>query len=295
MRRSHRILANICTSAQLSPLWNSTRLSGALGVEISGTDIRRVMKDGNSMKEIQRLLNEHLVLCVRGQSDLTPQEQVSFTERFGACTEHPLGSRKGQARPEGVPENVMIIQNVGKGTVRNDIWHTDLSCMEAPVAYTILRSVHGTAGFGDTCFSNQYRALESLSPGMRRMVEGIGRAVHNSKHFEGPDALEKFTKSQPDTPHPLLRTHPLTGRKALYLAGNFIERFENMSAAESKPILDTLIAHSTRPENVYRHRWSEGDLVIWDNRCTMHYAVFDYPPEHKRLIYRTTANGETPF
>merc|ERR1712039_1107083 len=100
-------------------------------------------------------------------------EQVQFTEFFGACKEHPLGSRKGQARPQGVPENVMIIRNVGKGTVRNDIWHTDLSCMEVPVAYTILRSVQGTAGLGDTCFSNQYKALEALSPERRRLVDSI--------------------------------------------------------------------------------------------------------------------------
>merc|ERR1711879_772176 len=164
---------------------------------ISGLDIREAIKGHTSMAEIRRLLDENLVICVRGQTELTPAQQVKFTEYFGAVEEHPLGSRKGQARPEGVPDNMMIIQNIGKGTVRNDIWHTDLSCMEEPVAYTVLRSVHGTAGFGDTCFSNQYRALETLSPGMRRVVEGIGRAIHNSKHFEGPEALERFTKSQP--------------------------------------------------------------------------------------------------
>lgn len=299
MQRLDRIASHVVggddLESSVSPLWSAKRLSGALGVEVTGVDLRTVMGDPRSMQEIQRLLNEHLLLCVRGQTELSPAEQLRFTEYFGPCQDHPLGSRKGQPRPEGVPEVVMIIQNIGKGTVRNDIWHSDLSCMEKPVAYTVLRSVCGTPGLGDTCFSNQYKALDTLSAGMRRIVEGIGRAVHNSKHFEGPDAKETFTKSQPDTLHPLLRTHPLTGKRALFLAGNFIERFENMSVSESTPILDALIAHSTKPENVYRHRWMEGDLVMWDNRCTMHYAVFDYPPEHKRFIYRTTANGERPF
>ena len=120
-------------------------------------------------------------------------------------------------------------------------------------------------------------------------------AIHNTHHFETATRMENFTKSRPDTRHPVIRTHPHTRRKALYLAGNFIDRFDGMGRNDSKRVLSELITGATSMDNVYRHRWAQDDVVMWDNRVTMHYAVFDYPPGMRRELHRTTAAGERPF
>merc|ERR1712039_313611 len=210
---------------------------------------------------------------------------------------HPLGSR-ADSHPADIPHEVMVVQNTMSkqrtGTVRNDIWHTDLSCMERPVGLSMLRALEvPPPGWGDTQFANMQKAWETLSPSLRQTVAWMN-AVHNTAHFESADRKEKFTSSASSI-HPVVRTHPKTGRHALYLAGNFIHHFEGMTRADSLPLLQTLIAHSTRPENVYRHRWQQGDFVIWDNRAAMHYGVFDYEPGQPRTLHRTTTTGEKPF
>ena len=148
-------------------------------------------------------------------------------------------------------------------------------------------------------FCSMYRAAETLSPGMRRLLGGM-QAVHSgeatmrrAQQEQGTDALPVASVPPPRV-HPVLRTHPGTGRRALFVNPHFTESFAGMTKEESAPMLDYLTEHSTRPENVYRHRWAVGDVVIWDNRCTMHYAVRDYDDTVYRKHHRTTASGERP-
>lgn len=232
---------------------------------------------------------------------MTPESQIAFTQHWGAVEPHPLGSR-ADSHPADMPRNVMVAQNTmknntvtsGKGTVRNDIWHSDLSCMSEPVGLSVLRAVElPPPGWGDTMFANMQNALDTLPSSLHEQVDSLN-AVHNTAHFEGAGRKEAFKKSSSNL-HPVVRTHPKTRRNALYLSGNFIHNFEGMTHEKSRDLLKTLIDHATMPENVYRHRWHPGDLVVWDNRATMHYAVFDYRPGQPRVLHRTTSAGERPF
>ena len=311
-------------------------LSSALGVEVVGLDLRSPLDD-DTVDAITALLDAHLVVCFRGQTSLTPEQQVAFTKRWGAVEPHPLGSRE-EIHPAGVPKEVLVAQNrlVDGDSVRNDIWHTDLSCMRGrgvpwpremstgetrrhpspavvtgmlfratlatrghffrpePVAYTALLGVEvPREGWGDTLFANTRQAYRGLSEGYKALVDDL-RAVHNTMHFERAGKMENFTASASSV-HPLVRTHPRTGEDALYLSGNFVDRFEGMGRDESRPLVDALIAHATSPIYTYRHRWRAGDLVMWDNAASMHYAVFDYAAGMARTMHRTTAAGDAPF
>ncbi|EGB10818.1 hypothetical protein AURANDRAFT_5093, partial [Aureococcus anophagefferens] len=271
-------------------------LSSALGVEVVGLDLRSPLDD-DTVDAITALLDAHLVVCFRGQTSLTPEQQVAFTKRWGAVEPHPLGSRE-EIHPAGVPEEVLVAQNrlVDGDSVRNDIWHTDLSCMRGrgPVAYTALLGVEvPREGWGDTLFANTRQAYRGLSEGYKALVDDL-RAVHNTMHFERAGKMENFTASASSV-HPLVRTHPRTGEDALYLSGNFIDRVDGMGRDESRPLVDALIAHATSPIYTYRHRWRAGDLVMWDNAATMHYAVFDYAAGMARTMHRTTVAGDAPF
>ena len=148
-------------------------------------------------------------------------------------------------------------------------------------------------------FCNMYRALETLSPGMQRLLDGM-EAMHSAEvtmrraQEKGTDA-RPIDSVPPPRAHPVLRTHPGTGRRALFVNPHFTVSFAGMTEEESAPVLDYLAEHSTRHENIYRHRWAVGDVLIWDNRCTMHYAVRDYDDSVHRRHHRTTASGERPF
>ena len=163
-----------------------------------------------------------------------------------------------------------------------------------PVAYTALLGVEvPREGWGDTLFANTRKAYRGLSEGYKTLVDDL-RAVHNTMHFERAGKMENFTASASSV-HPLVRTHPRTGEDALYLSGNFIDRVDGMGRDESRPLVDALIAHATSPIYTYRHRWRAGDLVMWDNAATMHYAVFDYAAGMARTMHRTTVAGGAPF
>lgn len=285
----------VCSVENLGT-FTATLLGPAMGVAVHGRQDLLASISDSEFAEINRLFLEHQVVCIRNQT-VTPLEQIRFTERWGAVEPHPYGSRK-ESHPDGIPENIMVVRNTQKkgdaNTVRNDVWHSDLSCMEEPVAISVLHAVETTTGWGDTMFASGYKGYESLSPALRTIADGL-KGVHNTKFFERPDKPEKFTKSQPDTVHPVVRTHPKTGKKSLFVSENFMERFEGMTADESEPLKDMLIKAITKPEHVYRHRWHSGDVVIWDNRCVLHYGVFDYDYRLKREMRRTTAAGDRPF
>lgn len=263
--------------------------SGALGAEIGGVDLSQPLDDG-VFAEIRQAFLENMVIVFRDQS-IAPEHQIAFTRRFGALEPHPLGSRQGlQDHPE-----VMVLENrPGKLGPRNDFWHSDISFSEVPPALSMLYAIEVPEGRGDTIFCNMYAAYEELSDTLGRVLDGLN-AVHNADTLvnEVPSRVAA-TEVPPGVTHPVIRTHPESGRKALYVNPYFTATIAGMTRAESAPLLDYLYAYATRHENLYRHHWRVGDVLMWDNRCTLHYAVRDYDETLPRLLHRTTASGDRP-
>lgn len=272
---------------------NTTPLNGSLGVQINDIDLSNPVAQ-DTAKEIKQAFNDHAVLVFRGQH-LDAAAQSTFTEIFGKVEPHPLRTRR---TVDGFP-GVLILENQpDKPGARNDYWHSDISHAERPPLSSVLHARVVPKGKGDTMICNMYRAWDELSPGMQRMLDGMrawhsGAATQQRNNLEHNDGHEIKAVPKPRL-HPVVRTNPDNGRKALFVNPHFTTHFEDMTEAESKPLLDYLVAHSTQPEAIYRHQWQEGDVLMWDNRATMHYAVRDYTPQDKRLMYRTTAAGDVP-
>jgi taurine dioxygenase len=230
-------------------------------------------------------------LLVFPNQHLTPESQVAFTALWG----EPVVALTPSPYPEIVQITPEIYQatNLPKEATATEVWHYDEPWTEAPPKITTLSAVKVPHG-GDTMWSNQYLAYERLSPSMRSVLEGLrvrfrsSRALHLQGRLNVPEA------EIPQAVHPLVRTHPQTGRKALYVTDRRnLFAIEGWTDEESWPLLGYLYQQSTRPDNVYRHRWRAGDLVMWDNRCTMHYAVHDYGAQ-ERVLNRVTLRGEVP-
>jgi len=279
-------------------VWNETEfmhitarpLSGTLGAEIGGVDLSRPIED-QVFAEVREAFHRHLVIVMRGQR-IEPEHLVAFTEKFGPAKPHPLGSRRGL----GDHPNVMVLENKpGKPGPRNDFWHSDISFDDVPPLGSILYAIEVTEGRADTMFCNMYEAYEGLSAGLKSVLDGM-TAQHSAEKLvqEVPNRLS-VDVSPPSVTHPVVRTHPGTGRKALYVNPHYTMNFTGWTPEESQPLLDMLTARATRPENVFRHHWRAGDVLMWDNRCAMHYAVRDYDDTMPRLMYRTTAAGDRPY
>ena len=264
------------------------RASGAFGAEISGVDLSQSI-DKETFSEIEQAFYDHAVIFFRDQN-IGPEHQAAFTERFGAIEPHPLGSRRGL---DEYPE-VMVLENrPGALGPRNDFWHSDISFGRVP-ALSILYSIEGTEGLADTMFANMYTVYDELSDVMKAFLGGL-KAEHNAEDLvrEVPSRV-KVAEVPPGVAHPVVRTHPGSGRKALFVNPYYTSHFIGMTPEESRPILDYIYERATRHENIYRHTWRKGDVLMWDNRCTMHYAVRDYDENMSRYLYRTTAAGEQP-
>jgi len=270
-----------------------SRLSGALGAEIRDVDLARL--DKAAQDAIRKAWHEHLVLVFPDQ-DLAPGDQVAFTELFGPVAPHPLRTRD---TVDGFPTVLILENRPGRPGAPNDYWHSDISHAERPPSASVLHARTVPDGRGDTMFCNMYRAYDALSETMQRIVRGLS-ALHSgmatyTRSLGNNDARPiDPAEIKPPRAHPVVRTHGETGRKSLFVNPHFTIGFDGMTEAESRPLLDALCAIATRPENVYRHRWRAGDVVMWDNRCTMHYAVMDYTEDMPRLMHRTTAGGEVP-
>jgi taurine dioxygenase len=263
--------------------------AGALGAQISGVDLSAAMDDA-LFAEIKQAFHDHLVIVLRKQS-IKPQDLVAFAKRFGPVESHPLGSRRGL---EDHPE-VMVLENkAGKLGPRNDFWHSDISFGVQPPLGSILYAITVTEGRADTMFCNMYRAYEGLSAGLRDMLDKM-TAMHSAEKIvqEVPNRFA-VDVAPPAVEHPVVRTHIGTGRKALYVNPHYTLNFKNWTREDSEPLLKMLAARATAAENIYRHQWQVGDVLMWDNRCTMHYAVRDYDDSMPRFMHRTTAAGDIP-
>lgn len=245
------------------------KLTGSIAAEVSGVDLNNV--DDASFRTIRSAILEHGVLVFRDQ-DLTPESHKAFGMRFGPLHTHPAAPG-----PEGHPE-ILLLRNAGKDNTITEVWHSDVTCEKRPPSLSILRALQLPEYGGDTIWANQYLAYGRLSKGLRKMVEGK-RAVHSAFGLEAT--------------HPVVRTHPESGRKALFVNAGFTHHFEDMSHAESQPLLRLLIEAATTPDLCYRHQWRDGDVVMWDNRGVMHYAVHDYASQ-PRVMHRVTIQGDEP-
>ncbi len=279
-------------------------VSPGFGAEILGVNLAQPMGD-NLFGEIRQAWRDaDGLLLIRGQ-DISPEQHIAFSRRFGEL--HAGGGNSALARYHlpGHPEIYRVSNKKQDGVPqgREDAgtyWHSDGSWQPSPPMASLLHALEIPPVGGDTIFANMVRAYETLSPPMQRMLEGL-QAVHSlasavlktsyAKEYEGnfeEAAAKKAT-------HPVIRTHPESGRKALFVNRGFTSHIVGLSARESDAILELLFEHSTQPENVYRHSWQRHDLVVWDNRCTMHYAVADYKSHGDRYMQRTTVQGDKPF
>ncbi|MCX7355248.1 MAG: TauD/TfdA family dioxygenase [Alphaproteobacteria bacterium] len=270
------------------------KLCGAAGAEIGGVDLSKPL-ESETAAEIHRAFLENSVVAFRDQ-DLSPERQIAFTEIFGKVEQHPLY----RSNPiEGFPEILVLEHKAGQYiNGKNDIWHADITFKEEPPLGSMLHCRAAWEGFADTMFANQYMAYEALSEPLQRLFVDM-KAEHdasilpreNNKH----DYNTKIGDIPPPVVHPVVRTHPETGRKALFVNAAYTIRLLGVSEDESKKLLDLLYAHAVRPDFVYRHRWRVGDVVIFDNRCLLHYVVPDHPHDMHRRMHRTTAAGDRPF
>jgi taurine dioxygenase len=272
-----------------------------LGAEILGLDLNRPL----AQRDFQRIHKAHLdhhLLVFRDQR-ITPQQQVDFSRRFGPLQIHVLRNFQLPSNPE-----VLIISNIiedgqpiGLGDAGH-FWHSDLSYKETPSLGSLLHAQELPAEGGDTLFANMHLAYDTLPAALRNAVQGA-RAEHSYlAQYEELRRRSPFrpalTQAQIDevkpVVHPVVRTHPETGRKALFVSEHFTTRIVGLPEDESRALLAELFAHSVRPEHVYRHRWAPHDLVFWDNRSLMHLAA-GTPAHLRRKLYRTTIEGDVPF
>jgi taurine dioxygenase len=266
-------------------------IAGALGAEIRGVDLSRNLEH-NVVSELRQALLDHLVLFFNHQ-ELTPQAQLAFAQRFGEPMEYPL--------MKGLPDCPLIIPVVKLEHERRNfggVWHSDTTYLERPPMASLLYAVEIPPYGGDTIFANQYMAYETLSAGLKKTLAGLV-GINTSTNAQSAKTREQRLRDAGTElkvlvgAHPVVRTHPETGRKALYVNIGHTTHFEGWTEQESQPLLDYLFVHQVKPEFTCRFRWQRGSLAFWDNRCTQHNPVNDYQG-FKRLMHRVTLAGDTP-
>jgi taurine dioxygenase len=294
-------MSRLAASASPTAGFEILPLAAPFGAELRGLDLTRALDDA-SFARIHRAHLEHHVLVFR-QQRITPQQQVDFSRRFGPLQIHVLHQYGLAGHPE-----ILVVSNIiengqpiGLGDA-GSYWHSDLSYKSLPSLGSMLHAQELPADGGDTLFADMHRAWETLPAELRRAVEGR-RAEHS--YLAKYDELRERNRFRPAlTPaqiaevapavHPVVRTHPETGRKALFVSEHFTTRIVGLPDDESRELLAALFAHSVRPEHVLRHRWQAHDMVFWDNRSVMHLAA-GCPAEQRRRLHRTTIEGDLPF
>ena len=270
-------------------------LSSALGAQISGVDISQPL-NLEQRDAIEQALLKHQVLFFRDQP-VTPQQQARFAANFGDLHIHPIYPN--------VPEQpqVLILDTAVTDVRDNAIWHTDVTFLPTPAMGAVLSAKLLPEFGGDTLWASGIAAYEALSTPLKTLLEGL-TATHDftrsfplERYGNTPEALaqwEEARRKNPPLSHPVIRTHPVSGRRSLFVNEGFTSKINELSETESEAILKFLFAHATRPEFTIRWRWQQDDIAFWDNRVTQHYAVDDYRPA-RRVMQRATVLGDVPF
>jgi taurine dioxygenase len=273
----------------------ATRVARALGVVVSGVDISQDLPQP-AIDALSKLLIEHQILFFRDQP-ISPQAQARFAARFGTLHVHPVYP----VMPE-LPQ-IMLIDTHPGFLPDNDNWHTDVTFSETPPLAGILAAKRIPSAGGDTMWSSMSAAYEALSEPMRRFLDGLTAQHSIAKSFpperwqSDPAFKERYERAvakHPPVTHPVIRTHPVSRRKGLFVNEGFTTHINELSPQESQSVLAFLCAHVARPEFTVRWSWRVDDVAFWDNRVTQHYAIADYLPE-RRTMHRATVNGDKPF
>ena len=267
-------------------------MGASLGAEITGVDLSDI--SAKQMAEIADVFEHSSVIVFRDQS-LCARDQIAFTRYFGSVECHPLYR---SAQIEGYPEILVLDHKDGHYiNGRNNVWHADVTFAKEPPLGSVLYCKAVKTGFGDTLFCSMRQAYQALSKTLQSVLCGLS-ADHSARAMVALNNSRDYNVAIPDVPrpvsHPVVRTNPKTNQKSLFVNPIYTTGFTGMSEAESRPLLEYLYGVATRAEHIYRHRWRIGDVVMFDNRCTMHYVVPDYGPEIHRLMHRTTAAGGVP-
>jgi taurine dioxygenase len=263
----------------------------AIGANVRGVDLSRPL-DGATLARLKQALLDHLVLFFRDQRQLSVDEHVRFANHFGEI-DLPLFRTQSSGRPE-----VLVLDQVAPKGQGADSWHTDNTYMETPPMGSILQARMLPPVGGDTCFASMIAAYNALSPAMQSFLEGLtathslAQMVERTKHVAGTSLRDSLSK-WPPVSHPVVRVHPESGRKLLFVNANWTVSIDGLGHDESKALLDFLLDHVKSPEFQVRLHWHEGDVAFWDNRAVQHYAVADYTA--RRVMQRVTITGDKPF
>ena len=270
-------------------------IAGAIGAEIHGIDLADSPSD-EQFDTVRRAFLDHQVIFFRDQA-LDPDSHKELGRRFGELNIH--GYYKSLP---GHPEILPVLKEPEATENIGGVWHSDVTYLPEPALGSILYALEVPAAGGDTMFASQYHAYEALSDGMKEMLEGL-RAIHSSDLFtnkarrDAANATRTTKLAEIDetveSSHPVVRTHPETGRKCLFVNGAFTRRIDGWTVEESRPLLDYLYRQAARPEFTCRFRWRQGSIAFWDNRCTQHYALNDYQG-YRRTMHRVTLEGDRP-
>ncbi|MBT5413315.1 MAG: taurine dioxygenase [Rhodospirillaceae bacterium] len=272
-------------------------IAGALGAELHGVDLAGGLSDA-AVADIRRALLDHLVVFFRDQA-LTPETQIALARRFGAIAIHPIARGR-----DDHPEIVEVVREPGEMLNWGSKWHADTTGIESPPMGSILYARAVPPFAGDTCWANLCLAHDTLSDGMKAMLGGM-HAVHSTgapgRYVDFYKGMRAFDAGESEAVHPVVRSHPETGRPILFVNRSFTRRFDGMTEEESRPLLDFLFGHSERPEFTCRFRWRPGSVAFWDNRCTIHDAIADYWParnggaaDKRRVMHRVMIEGDRP-
>lgn len=272
-------------------------VAGSLGADVYGADLASDLSN-QAFEELHQAFLDHQVLFIRDQ-ELTPQQQVAFGRRFGKPNIYPFVPGLDDA-----PEIFEILKTEKDEKNFGGAWHSDTTYLERPPLATMLYAREVPDIGGDTMYANTYDAYETLSDGMKATLApliGVNSAALSAsggranlfKSHSGMTSSKMQEAEVMEAEHPVVRTHPGTGRKSLYVNRAHTVRFKGWTEAESKPVIDFLADHIVRPEFTCRMRWEVGTLGIWDNRCVQHFAINDYPGKRRRM-HRMTIEGEVP-
>lgn len=279
------------------------RLGPTMGAEITGVDLNHLSVPG--FAQIRDAYDAHKVIAIRGQQ-LAPAAQIAFSRRFGALEDQ----LNAHYTITGYPEVLVLSNDIRDGKPLGlidggDYWHSDSSHRDYPSMATLLFAVRNPSTGGDTEFADMVAAYEALPEETKERIAPLNgihavsklknkRVQVSPRRPDGKDFYER-QKALPDQIWPLVRTHPVTGEKALYLSPRFTIGIEGVNAAQADEILETLFAHQIRAEFLCRHRWQDGDVVMWDNRCVIHRATGGYVYPDIRTMHRTVIAGDKPF